>query len=54
MKTIPKAIRNKRNANSFFASEKASDVRGGADMILLALAAYLRYLEGTRRDDFQE
>jgi hypothetical protein len=53
MKT-PEAIRNKTNVNSFFASEEASDVRGGTDMTLGALAAYLRYLEGTGRDDFQE
>lgn len=50
----PDAIRNKRNVNSFFASEDTSDVRGGADMTLGALAAYLRYLEGTGRDDYQE
>lgn len=47
-------IRNKRNANSFFASEDANDVRGGTDNALGALAAYLRYLEGTGRDDYQE
>ncbi|KAF3324987.1 Pheophytinase [Carex littledalei] len=47
-------IRNKRNVNSFFASEDANDVRGGTDNALGALAAYLRYLEGTGRDDYQE
>ncbi|KAJ4803865.1 alpha/beta-Hydrolases superfamily protein [Rhynchospora pubera] len=50
----PEVLRNKRNASSFFASEGSIDVRGGSDMTLGALAAYLRYLEGTGRDDWQE
>lgn len=39
---------------SVFTSEKGIQVRGGTDTTLNALAAYLRYLEGTARDDWQE
>lgn len=39
---------------SVFTSEKGMQVRGGTDTTLNALAAYLRYLEGTARDDWQE
>ncbi|KAJ0968510.1 hypothetical protein J5N97_025427 [Dioscorea zingiberensis] len=38
---------------SLFA-EGGNQVRGGTDVVLNALAAYLRYLEGTARDDWQE
>lgn len=39
---------------SVFASQKGNQVRGGTVTVLNALAAYLRYLEGTARDDWQE
>lgn len=39
---------------SVFASENGMQVRGGTDTALNALAAYLRYLEGTARYDYQE
>ncbi|KAJ6849334.1 uncharacterized protein M6B38_270095 [Iris pallida] len=41
-------------AKSVFASQKGNLVRGGTDTVLNGLAAYLRYLEGTSRDDYQE
>lgn len=40
--------------NSVFISRKSNIVKGGTDVVLNALAAYLRYLEGTARDDWQE
>ncbi|XP_031265865.1 uncharacterized protein LOC116124296 isoform X2 [Pistacia vera] len=57
--------RSKRNLNvnhapvkkpdaSVFVTEKGNIVGGGTNAILNALAAYLRYLEGTARDDWQE
>ncbi|KAJ0043202.1 hypothetical protein Pint_17260 [Pistacia integerrima] len=57
--------RTKRNLNvnhapvkkpdaSVFVTEKGNIVGGGTNAILNALAAYLRYLEGTARDDWQE
>lgn len=45
----------KRNLkNSVFVSEEGNVVAGGTDVALNALAGYLRYLEGTARDDWQE
>lgn len=35
-------------------SGEGTPVKGGTDHVLNALAAYLRYLEGTARDDWQE
>ncbi|KAJ3692767.1 hypothetical protein LUZ60_011862 [Juncus effusus] len=46
--------RNNKNADSFFISENSFEVRGGTSTVLDALAAYLRYLEGVGRDDWQE
>ncbi|KAG9452441.1 hypothetical protein H6P81_005345 [Aristolochia fimbriata] len=40
--------------NSVFVSKDGYVVGGGTDVVLNALAAYLRYLEGTARDDWQE
>ncbi|XP_073012014.1 uncharacterized protein [Typha latifolia] len=48
------SMRRIKSVKSMFASEKASEVRGGNDIVLEALAAYLRYLEGTAKDDWQE
>ncbi|KAJ0968529.1 hypothetical protein J5N97_025446 [Dioscorea zingiberensis] len=42
-----------KSIGSLFA-EGGNQVRGGTDVVLNALAAYLRYLEGTARDDWQE
>ncbi|XP_027354283.1 uncharacterized protein LOC113864592 isoform X1 [Abrus precatorius] len=39
---------------SVFVTQKGNVVGGGTDNVLNALAAYLRYLEGTARDDWQE
>lgn len=47
-------IRRMKLVKSMFASENASEVKGGTNVVLDALAAYLRYLEGTARDDWQE
>lgn len=57
--------RSKRNLNlnhapvkkpdaSVFVTQKGNIVGGGTNAILNALAAYLRYLEGTARGDWQE
>lgn len=40
--------------NSFFVTKNENTVGGGAGAVLDALAAYLRYLEGTARDNWQE
>ncbi|KAF8379290.1 hypothetical protein HHK36_028723 [Tetracentron sinense] len=40
--------------NSVFVSREGNLVGGGTDVVLNALAAYLRYLEGTTRNDWQE
>ncbi|KAF5457719.1 hypothetical protein F2P56_021801 [Juglans regia] len=39
---------------SAFVTQKGNIVGGGTNTVLNALAAYLRYLEGTARDDWQE
>lgn len=39
---------------SVFVTQKGNVVGGGTDNVLNALAAYLRYLEGTARGDWQE
>ncbi|KAJ1290558.1 hypothetical protein BS78_02G253300 [Paspalum vaginatum] len=44
----------KRIMNSMFASENSLEVRGGTNITLDALAAYLRYLEGTGNASWQE
>ncbi|KAL5201229.1 hypothetical protein ABZP36_035583 [Zizania latifolia] len=40
--------------DSMFASESSVDVRGGTEITLDALAAYLKYLEGTGKANWQE
>lgn len=47
-------MRRKRLKNSVFGTSKGRTVAGGTKVVLNALAAYLRYLEGTARDDWQE
>ncbi|KAF8008683.1 hypothetical protein BT93_K2368 [Corymbia citriodora subsp. variegata] len=44
----------KRMENSVFVTESGKIVGGGTLAVLNALAAYLRYLEGTARGDWQE
>lgn len=43
-----------REKATVFTPRKGTVVAGGTDVVLNALAAYLRYLEGTARDDWQE
>lgn len=44
----------KKPEKSAFLTSQESFVGGGSDIVLNALAAYLRYLEGTSRDEYQE
>ncbi|KAL3524178.1 hypothetical protein ACH5RR_017012 [Cinchona calisaya] len=44
----------KRPLRSAFVSRQKNSVGGGTSNVLNALAAYLRYLEGTARDEWQE
>ncbi|KAM3730380.1 hypothetical protein ACB098_12G082900 [Castanea mollissima] len=44
----------KQVEKSAFVTQKGNIVGGGTNTVLNALAAYLRYLEGTARDDWQE
>ncbi|CAL9226785.1 unnamed protein product [Arabidopsis halleri] len=44
----------KKVDNSAFVTSKRDTVGGGNEAVLNALAGYLRYLEGTSRDDWQE
>nr|DAD18606.1 TPA_asm: hypothetical protein HUJ06_020069 [Nelumbo nucifera] len=44
----------RRTENSVFISRNSNLIGGGTNSVLNALAAYLRYLEGTSRDDWQE
>ncbi|GLT40303.1 hypothetical protein SLA2020_144480 [Shorea laevis] len=44
----------KKLGKSAFVTRKGNIVGGGTNSVLNALAAYLRYLEGTARDDWQE
>lgn len=50
----PDKAQRKRLKNSVFGTSKRNMVAGGTKVVLNALAAYLRYLEGTARDDWQE
>ncbi|XP_010908020.1 uncharacterized protein [Elaeis guineensis] len=47
-------VKSTKIAKSVFASGEGTQVGGGTNNALNALAAYLRYLEGTARDDWQE
>ncbi|XP_021657901.2 uncharacterized protein LOC110648094 [Hevea brasiliensis] len=49
-----KQSQRKRLDKSVFVTRKQNFVGGGTKSILKALAAYLRYLEGTAQDDWQE
>ncbi|KAK8521357.1 hypothetical protein V6N13_077464 [Hibiscus sabdariffa] len=57
--TKPKSLNVESNERrrldkSVFVTRKGDIVGGGTNSVLNALAAYLRYLEGTARDDWQE
>ena len=45
---------SRERSRSVFVTKEGTIVGGGTDNVLNALAAYLRYLEGTARDDWQE
>lgn len=49
-----KTIQRKKPEKSAFLTNKGNFVGGGSNLVLNALAAYLRYLEGTARDEWQE
>ncbi|CAL5063179.1 unnamed protein product [Urochloa decumbens] len=52
--TMDSGTSGRKIINSMFASENSLEVRGGTDITLDALAAYLRYLEGTGNASWQE
>lgn len=47
-------IKSEESNKSVFVTQKGNVVGGGTYSVLNALSAYLRYLEGTARDDWQE
>ncbi|RYR27102.1 hypothetical protein Ahy_B02g061435 isoform C [Arachis hypogaea] len=47
-------LQSKKSNESVFLSQKGNAVGGGTNNVLNALAAYLRYFEGTAHDDWQE
>ncbi|KAK6132173.1 hypothetical protein DH2020_034098 [Rehmannia glutinosa] len=49
-----KTTQRKKSEKSVFVTSQGSLVGGGSSRVLNALAAYLRYLEGTARDEWQE
>ncbi|KAJ8560389.1 hypothetical protein K7X08_004447 [Anisodus acutangulus] len=49
-----KKIQRKRPIKSAFVTQCGNIVGGGTSLVLNALSAYLRYLEGTSRDEWQE
>ncbi|CAA7060225.1 unnamed protein product [Microthlaspi erraticum] len=54
MKPILDGSLGKKVHNSAFITRERDTVGGGTEAVLNALAGYLRYLEGTSRDDWQE
>jgi pimeloyl-ACP methyl ester carboxylesterase len=54
MEPIVDGSLGKKVDNSVFVTSKRDTVGGGNEVVLNALAGYLRYLEGTSRDDWQE
>ncbi|KAK9103246.1 hypothetical protein Sjap_020500 [Stephania japonica] len=54
MNSKSKEAGEKKLGNSFFLLRNGNAVGGGTNVVLDALAAYLRYFEGTPRDDWQE
>ncbi|KAI3458274.1 hypothetical protein Pfo_014937 [Paulownia fortunei] len=49
-----KTTQRKKSEKTAFVTSQGSLVGGGSSLVLNALAAYLRYLEGTARDEWQE
>lgn len=49
-----KQVQRRRTGKSVFVTQQGNIVGSGTNEILNALSAYLRYLEGTMRDDWQE
>ncbi|KAL1368798.1 hypothetical protein AAHE18_02G147600 [Arachis hypogaea] len=47
-------LQSKKSNESVFLSQKGNAVGGGTNNVLNALAAYMRYFEGTAHDDWQE
>lgn len=47
-------MRSREAKEPIFVTQQGNVVGGGTNSVLNALAAYLRYLEGTARDDWQE
>lgn len=52
--SVIKTTQRKKSEKSAFVTSQGSLVGGGSSLVLNALAAYLRYLEGTARDEWQE
>lgn len=52
--TVDGNLGKKKVDNSAFITRSRDTVGGGTEAVLNALAGYLRYLEGTSRDDWQE
>lgn len=52
--SVSETIQRKKPERSAFVTSQGNFAGGGSDLVLNALAAYLRYLEGTSRDDYQE
>lgn len=49
-----RTTQRRKPEKSAFITSQGSSVGGGSSLVLNALAAYLRYLEGTARDEWQE
>ncbi|XP_024964843.1 uncharacterized protein LOC112505125 isoform X2 [Cynara cardunculus var. scolymus] len=54
LNSLTTQTKEKRSKKSAFVTKQGNVVGGGTSDVLNALAAYLKYLEGTRRDDWQE
>lgn len=52
--SVSETTQRKKPERSAFVTTQGNFAGGGSDLVLNALAAYLRYLEGTTRDDYQE
>ncbi|KAI3900628.1 hypothetical protein MKW92_031197 [Papaver armeniacum] len=51
---VNKPTQTKKRENSVFVSRTGNVVGGGTSVVLNALAGYLRYLEGTSKDEWRE
>ncbi|XP_057798386.1 uncharacterized protein LOC131014423 isoform X4 [Salvia miltiorrhiza] len=52
--SVSETTQRKKPERSAFVTSQGNFAGGGSDLVLNALAAYLRYLEGTSRDEYQE